>query len=282
MMRPAFDRGALPYWEARAERWKVAPPLSPDADDVRFYEACAARRLPDDGREMVALVLGVTAPIAAMRWPQGTHLVALDWAQGMFHHVFPRGAAPAHSSLVRGDWREAPLRSGSFDFVVGDGCYSTFSDLAGPEQVNREVARVLRPGGEFCLRCFRRPDVPVAVEALFAELLAGRIRNLDLFRWMLAMAVHGDSSAGVSLNQVWREWERHVPDARAEQSRLGWSDEALANMQAWSRLESRYVFPSLAELRALAAPYFDLEACDLPEYEWGDQFPRLLMRRRGD
>ena len=58
------------------------------------------------------------------------------------------------------------------------------------------------------------------------------------------------------------------------------SEAAVANLEAWSRLESRYFFPNLAELRALAAPLFELEACDgLFAYDWGEQFPRLVMRR---
>ena len=278
-MHPAFDRSTLPYWEARSQRWRVAPPLAPGAEDVRFYEACAARRVPGDGSELKALLLGVTAPIAAMRWPLPTRLVALDWAEGMFRNVWPHERAPAGAAGVRGDWRAIPLADGSIDFAVGDGCYSTFRDLEGPAQVNREVHRVLRRGGEFCLRCFRRPDVAQSVELLFEWLHAGRFANLDLFRWMLAMALHGDSPDGVSLNHVWKAWRAHVADPRGLASRFAWSPDALANMEAWEKLESRYFFPTLAQLRGLARAHFDLELCDIPRYEWGEHFPRLLMRR---
>src|SRR5471030_2066962 len=76
----SFDRAALPYWDARAPRWNIAPPLAPGAQDVRFYEECAAR-VRDSARALDALLLGVTAPIAAMRWPAPTRLVALDWSE---------------------------------------------------------------------------------------------------------------------------------------------------------------------------------------------------------
>ena len=157
-MQPSFDRSALPYWEARSSSWTVVPPLSPSPADVRFYEARAASNLPDDGRGLRALLLGVTRPIAAMRWPVATRLTAIDWAQGMIRNVWPREGAPSGSATLRGDWREMPLKSSSMDFVVGDGCYSVFASLEGPAAMNREVHRVLRPEGEFCLRCFRRPD----------------------------------------------------------------------------------------------------------------------------
>jgi len=278
-MKPAFDRSTLAYWEARAQRWKVSSPLTPGPEDLRFYEACAARHLPDDGTDLNALLLGVTPPIASMRWPVPTRLVALDWAAGMFRNVWPRGHLPEGSSGVRGDWREMPLADASVDFVVGDGCYSTFRDLDGPAQLNREVHRVLRPGGEFCLRCFRRPDMPQSVGRLFEWLHAGRFRNLDLFRWMLAMALHADSDDGVSLHRVWEAWRERVAEPEALATRFGWSPDALANIGAWEKLESRYFFPTLAQLRELARPHFDLELCDIPRYEWGEHFPRLLMRR---
>lgn len=279
-MRPSFDRTALAYWEARAATWKVVPPLSPSESDVGFYEARAAGKIPDDRRALRAMLLGVTAPIAAMRWPTGTRLVALDWAASMIRSVWPRDRVPGGFAAVRGDWREIPLLSASLDFVAGDGCYSTFPDLEGPAAMNREVHRVLRPGGEFCLRCFRRPDESPPIATLFEWLFAGRFSNLDLFRWMLAMAVHGDSRDGVSVNAVWRVWREHVPDPQASRALFGWTQEALTNMQNWSHMETRYVFPTLAELEALAAPLFDIVACDIPVYEWGEQFPRLAMRRR--
>ena len=278
-MKPAFDRSTLPYWEARAQRWNVSQPISPGPEDLRFYEACAARHVPDDGSDLTALLLGVTPSIAQMRWPGPTRLVALDWSRGMFDNVWPREHVPAGSAGVRGDWRAMPLADASVDFTAGDGCYSTFRDLEGPALLNREVHRVLRPGGEFCLRCHRRPDVPHSVDRVFEWLHAGRFHNLDLFRWMLAMAVHGDSADGVSLRRVWETWHSRVPDAKALAARFGWSADALANMDAWERLESRYFFPTLDELGDLARPHFDIELCDIPRYEWGEHFPRLLMRR---
>jgi SAM-dependent methyltransferase len=280
-MRPSFDRSALPYWEARSARWKVAAPLAPGADDLRFYEDCAARGARGDGAPLRALLLGVTAPIAAMRWPSPTRLVAVDWAEGMFRHVWPSERAPERAAALRGDWRQLPLAGASMDFAVGDGCYSTFRDLEGAAQLNREVHRVLRSGGEFCLRCFRRPDVPQSVDLLFEWLHAGRFRNLDLFRWMLAMALQGDGAEGVSLHRVWQAWHERVAEPQALQARHGWSADALANLAAWERLESRYFFPTLAQLRELARPHFELQRCDMPGYEWGEHFPRLLMRRRG-
>ena len=64
------------------------------------------------------------------------------------------------------------------------------------------------------------------------------------------MAVHGDSRDGVSLHRVWETWRARVPDAKALAARFGWSADALANMDAWEKLESRYFFPTLDQIKA--------------------------------
>jgi SAM-dependent methyltransferase len=277
--RPAHDRSALAYWEARSRHWRVSTPISPLPDDIRYYEANAAA-FGGEAAPPRALLLGVTPAIATMRWPAGTQLIALDWSHGMLHDVFPHDHVASFAHSLRGDWREMPIADGSIDFVAGDGCYSTFTSLDGPMEVNREVARVLRPGGRFCLRCHRRADRITPLAQLFESFFSGGIRDLDMFRWQLAMSLHGESRDGVCLGDVWRVWREQVPDPRPLQARFGWPDSAVANLEGWEGSRARYLFPTLAELQGLAHDFFDLEDCDIPEYEWGELFPRLTMRRR--
>lgn len=282
MNRTGLDRSALAYWETRSTHWRVSTPISPRPEDIRYYEANAARHSGEaDELELDALLLGVTPAIAAMRWPAGTRLVALDWSAGMLRNVFPRASVTVFARPLLGDWREMPLAEASVDFVAGDGCYSTFANLESAVLVNREVARVLRPGGSFCVRCHRRLDATPPMEQLFGRLLAGEFRDLDMFRWQLAMSLHGDSRDGVCLGDAWKAWHEHVPDTRRLQARLGWTDDAIANLESWKDSRSRYFFPTLAELRALASAELELEDVDVPEYEWGEHFPRLTMRRPG-
>ena len=278
-LRATYDRGAVAYWDQRSLNWQVASPISPQDGDIRFYEA-RAEGCAHGGQALRALMLGVTPPIAGMRWPAGTQLVAVDWSQGMMRNVFPRWNAPPRCGLVRADWRQMPVRAGSIDFVVGDGCYSTFADAAGHARLNEEAARTLRPGGELCVRSHRRLDSSPGLEAIFQPLLEGRLRNLDMFRWLLAMAMHGESSGGVRLGDVWEAWHAHIPDVPSAQAALGWTDQAVANMERWKGAATRYFFPSLAQLHELAAPHFDVESCELPNYAFGEHFPRLVLRRR--
>lgn len=263
-----MDRTARANWERLARRWRITEPLAPGADDQTWFERHAAARAA--GR---ALLLGVTARIATMRWPEGTTLAAADWSQGMLK-LLPASRAAAFCA----DWRELPVAHASFDLAIGDGCYSALAGLEDMVLLNAELRRVLRNGGGVLMRCFCRPAGPIGLDALFQDLLRGRYRNLDLFRWLLAMAVHGASRHGVVLGDAWDAWARRVPDGRAIRARMGWSEDGLANIEGWKGSAFRYSFPALAELRELAAPHFAVAACDTPAYEWGALFPRLSLR----
>jgi SAM-dependent methyltransferase len=273
------DRAALAYWESRAREWRVSPPLTPAPEDIAWYEARAAESAgAASSRPMRAILLGVTPGIATMRWPEGTSLLAVDWANGMLQHVWPRGGFPERTNVVRSDWRELPLTSGNIDLVIGDGCYAALGSLAGARHLNREIHRILRPGGWYCQRAFCRSDPAPSAAELFEELRAGGVENLDLFRWRLAMSVHGKSAEGVVLGKVWRVWQDHVRHYLEDGAH--WSTNQRLNMARWEGVEARFSFPSSSELRALAEPDFDLQAWEQPGYESAEHFPRLLMRAR--
>jgi|SRR5579864_1207328 len=277
-----MDRGALGYWETVAERWRIAPPLSPSAEDIRYYERKAQGCADSQGNSfpLNALLLGVTPGIVSMRWPEGTSLVAVDWSGGMFRSAWPRQGAPVGAAAVIGDWRELPFAPARFDFAAGDGCYTALGSFQDGARLNAELHRSLRPGGLLSIRCFCRPETPLRIERLFEELAAGQVRNLDLLRWLTAMAVHGNSRGGVALQSVWKVWNERFPDLSALKAQFGWTEDAFANLERWSKLNMRYSFATLGELRGLAAPHFELLEHEIPDYEWGECFPRLLMRAR--
>ena len=274
-----MERSARQYWDRLALRWRISSPLAPAGEDVAWFErqvaGCATGKPP-----MRALLLGVTAAIATMRWPESTRLLAADWSSGMLRNVWPSRGTPRITHVICADWRELPLASASIDLAIGDGCYTALGKIAEVSRLSDEIRRVLRPGATLVMRCFCRPAAGLRIESLFEQLLARQIENLDLFRWLLAMAVHGQSTTGVSLREVWEQWARRVPDARALQARLGWSEDSLTNMEGMSTATMTYCFPTLDELVALGAPTFELVASDPPRYPWGELFPRLVLRAR--
>lgn len=269
-----MDRSARAYWDSLALRWRIAEPLAPGREDVAWFERHAARHAEEATR---ALLLGVTAGIATMRWPSGITLCAADWSTNMLKNVWPAGAG---APVLCADWRELPLPSRKIDLIVGDGCYTALGDLAGAATLNAEMHRVLRRGGSVLMRCFCRPGAGLDIDGLFAELLAGRIGNLDLFRWLLAMALQGSAASGVPVRELWEQWVRRVPDTRALQARMGWSEDAVLNLERMATADMTYSFASLDELLQAAGPGFEVLERDTPQYAWGELFPRIVLRAR--
>lgn len=275
-----MDRSARAHWDRLASNWRIVEPLAPGRDDIDWFEREVAK-LSSARPHLHALLLGVTAGIATMRWPGATQLLAADWSPGMLRNVWPTNGTPEAAAVVCADWRQLPLAAESRDLAIGDGCYSALSGAEDIAAFNAELRRVLRPGGRVLIRCFCRPATPLVASDLFEQLLGGRIRNLDLFRWLLAMALQGPSRQGVAMRAVWEVWAQYVPDGRAIRERMGWTKDGLANIERWEHAQGRYTFLTLAELRQFAAPCFDVVACDVPGYDRGELFPRLHLGARG-
>lgn len=272
-----MERAARGYWDRIALRWRIAEPLAPGQEDIEWFENLAAQRRAKRTR---AILLGVTAAIATMRWPEATQLVAADWSPGMLKNVWPAGGTPEATSVVCADWRELPIASAQVDLLVGDGCYTALSTAADTALFNAEMHRVLAPGGAVLMRCFCRPAAGLCIDALFEDLFAGRVRNLDLFRWLMAMALQNSPATGVQVSALWAQWARRVPDARALQARMGWTDDGIANMERMASATMTYSFATLEELLQAAAPAFEVIGHDTPGYAWGELFPRIVLRAR--
>jgi len=272
-----MERSARLYWDRLALRWRIAEPLAPSREDIGWFEHWTERYGHNATR---AVLLGVTAGIATMSWPNATKLVAVDWSSGMLKNVWPVAGTPERTSVVCADWRELPIASASVNLVIGDGCYTALGNLADAAVFNAELHRVLKPGGTVLMRCFCRPAAGLDIDALFEQLFAGRIANLDLFRWLLAMALQGSSATSVSVRDIWAQWARRVPDMRTHQSRMGWTDDAIANMERMASATMTYNFASLDELLQTAAPGFEVIDHDTPGYAWGELFPRIVLQAR--
>lgn len=132
---------------------------------ARRYDAIKRFRLEDDiwllAGPMVAALRGVSAPLV-LDVATGTGRMPLAlFAQGRFHGYVvgldlsarmldqaEHKLAPhaGHYALLRHDAQELPFPDGTFDAVS---CLEALEFTPSPEQVLREMARVLRPGGVF-------------------------------------------------------------------------------------------------------------------------------------
>lgn len=265
-------------WDRHAVQWdEVGPPLRPCRQDIdllqRFVaDHCAGR----NGALPRAILLGVTPEIARMRWPAGTRLLALDFNRGMIGNLWPDRPASRASALC-GDWTRMPIGNETCDVAASDCCYSSLRYPEGYTALTRELRRVLRSDGVFALRSFLRPSAPEPLEAVFADLRAGRIGNFHVFKWRLAMALHADLTAGVRLADIWDAWHEACPDPAALARTLGWPLSALRTIDAYRGLATCYTFPTAEELRAVLSAHFSETACVYATYELGERCPTFLF-----
>ncbi|MEE8171436.1 MAG: methyltransferase domain-containing protein [Alphaproteobacteria bacterium] len=261
-------------WGRVARQWhRVGPPLRPAAEDIGILEKFV--RYGKAARPR-ALLLGVTPEIAAMDWPQGTRLLAVDRSIDMIEYAWARPDM-AEASVVCGDWFHLPLADNSRDIIVGDGCLAMLDYSKGFREVLESLSRVLTPGGLFSHRFFLRPKQGETVDAVFDDLRAGKIGNFHTFKWRLAMSIHDSVEDGVRLGDIWNVWHAAVPDPALLSERINWPMETITTIDAYRDMDTRFTFPTLEEARrAFATSFTELDRY-VPEYECGERFQTLLF-----
>jgi len=131
-------------WEAEAANW-IAWARRPGHDSYWYYrDSFFEEIVPPPGRRTLELGCGegrVARDLAA----RGHRVVGVDSSPTLLRHA--RDADPA-STYILGDARALPLADGSFDVAVA---YNSLMDVDGMPEAVEEVARVLAPGGRFCI-----------------------------------------------------------------------------------------------------------------------------------
>jgi hypothetical protein len=272
---------AADFWVKPAQGWKLrASPLRPAPQDIQFAVAAVRQwSALAPSRPVRALLLGVTPEIAAMQWPAGTQLVAVDRSLAMIHGVWPGAAAHANANAVCADWVALPVPDGSHDVIVGDGCFNAMTWPAYAAMV-RAMRQVLHVHGVVSMRVFVQPDRPEPKEAVFDDLFKGRIGNAHVFKWRLSMALHRSLTEGVCHADIWNAWHAAVPRPEQLAQDLKWPLPEILSMDDFRQASARYSFPTLDEFRSVMAGSFEETGCFFPAYELGERCPTLTFRPR--
>jgi hypothetical protein len=259
---------------------RIGPPLSPSPEDVSAMEAAAAKWSTLADSPTTALLLGVTHEVVGMRWPARAQLFAFDHAVAAVTALLSRGPAPIPSAAITADWRRMPLPTASVAYALGDGSYNSVESTAAQHEVSRELLRVLKPGGGLALRMYVRPDTPETPARVFEDLQAGRIGWFTVFKVRLLMATPAAADGSIRLADTWELWNAQGVDRAALASTTGWPRVTIDTIDAYRDKPVRYVFHTLADTRALLAPYFTETALISKPYELGERCPTLLLKAR--
>jgi len=272
---------SLAHWREIGRQWaQLGSPLRPAPEDASFYTQTLERWTQDSKVPPRALILGVTIEIYHLPWPSGTHLLALDQTREMFDAVWPG----QRNMALCGDWKDMPLAPNSRDISFCDGGIMM---LAYPHETRRMIEsleRVLAPGGICAFRLYIPPAKQESPDVVLADLLAGRIANLNLLKLRLGMAMQKDVCEGVQLQDIWNMVNAAAPDFEKLSSRIGWKRQPLMAINIYRNSRVRFYFPTMAQVLELFKERngaFKLEEIHHSTYVLGERCPIVALRRLG-
>lgn len=271
------SRGGGTMWSGHVSRWHLlGPPLCPSSEDICQYERVAGNWTQRHGPPRI-LLWGVTPEIVSMRLPAGADFMACDKSLLMIGKFRPV-LAQAGVKAICGNWLNLPLRAGSRDIVIGDGC---FSFVRYPDQY-RELAlslrRLLSRAGVCAFRFFIRPAQAESIDQAVADLRAGRISSFHLFKRRAGVALQESAERGISVRAIWEWWKESgiAPEELTE--RFGWNPETIATMDSYRDGREVFTFPTLDELRSALSDLLIETDCRFPGYEFGEGSPIIELR----
>ena len=268
-------------WAKVARNWNLlGPPLRPSPEDVRFCEEAVAAWHRQGTRSRV-LLLGVTPELYAMPWTEGTDFLAVDRTIEAIEAVWP---GPREAVRCE-DWLEMKLPAASRDIVLCDGGINL---LAYPKE-QRRLASILREvlaeGGLCILRLFVRPAARETREMVLADLMAGRIPNMNVLKLRLWTALQESPSQGVDLDTVWHTVQRAAGNLEELASRLRWPLEETLTINAYQGSTTRYWLGTVDEVAKIFCHDvggFEVASTLVPSYEGGGQCPTLVLKRASE
>jgi len=224
------------------------------------------------------VLLGVTPEMASIAWDPPMFLAAVEASQPMIDTVWP-GNTESRKAIL-GNWFSLPFAQGVADIVVGDGSFSAiqYKDYG---KLARSVYSVLKPGGVFSIRIFKRPEKPEPIGEVWDDLRAGKIENFHIFKWRLAMALQGDAIyEGTVLGEVWETFSDEYPCLETLAEQTGWSIETIETIDNYKGAASTFSFPTIQEvITACTQEGFSFVEAWRASYTFSERCPHLVFRK---
>ena len=280
MAESSDNTSRVGHWQTIAARWSaVGSPLRPHADDLGFVEREASGWAARHGRPPRVLILGVTPELCRLAWPTGTTVHAADRYTDMIRAVWP--GSPAQ--VVCLDWRQLGRvhAAGSIDLIVCDGGWHLLPWPNAQSELATCIAGLLAPGGLALVRLFALPEVRETPEVVLADLVAGRISDMNRLKLRLGMALQRTPEEGVRLGDVWDCVAAVAPDLAVLADCLGWPREQAEALVSYRGSDDRYHFISQVVATRCLESTGNLRCvrAHLPGYPMGAQFPTIVVER---
>lgn len=152
------------------EEYLAVYPHRDEAEAEQLIELLARHGVGVAGQAVLDLACGAGRHACALAG-RGARVTGYDLSHPLLLAARTRYAG----ALIRGDMRSLALAAGSFDAVVNlFTSFGYFADDSEHEQVLREVARVLRPGGRFAFDFLNAPRVRATLVSRDERSVGGR------------------------------------------------------------------------------------------------------------
>jgi SAM-dependent methyltransferase len=254
-------------WDDLARRWnKLTPPLRPCDQDLDFMKQSLQSVVGQ------CLLLGVTPELCCL----SDKLVAIDNNESMIRAVWQGN----HNGqrVIKGDWLQLPFEENTFDAVIGDGSLTLLEYPLSYELLFKQVKKVLKKGGKLLLRIFATPDKGETCSAVCREALEGKIRNIHVFKWRLAMALVSESgNPNVKVRDIYIAFNRFFPDKEHLAKQTSWDPQNIADFEDYRDSSSIYSFPRLSDVRLKYQQHFREIGLRNGTYELAQRCPVLTL-----
>jgi SAM-dependent methyltransferase len=258
----------VPPWERFHQRWrKLEPPLRPDRDVCAAFEQLLADR---DAR---ALLLGVTPELTSI----AADIVAVDRSESALSRIWP-GDGPSRRAL-NGNWLNLPCASQSFSAAAGDGSLNCLDYPLGYRRLFDELVRVLQPGGRVVIRVYLTPDRCESLAVTRFRTMEGAVSNIHALKWRVANAVCAERGVpNIAVTTILQAFNRTFPDRPALRRATGWTDDDIAQVDAYERMPDVFSFPTMSQLLAVVPDAFvQRRSVAVGNYELAERCPLLVL-----
>jgi len=264
-------------WDKHASQWsRVGAPLKPSAMDHALMWSAIESSFSPPGQVSRIGVLGVTPELVGMAWPTSTELFAFDHSELMIRDVW-RANPNVSSHVTLSNWQCLPLQSHTLDCLIGDNSLGALPSLSDYSLVFAELFRVLKTNGKLCLRCFIAPEHSESVALICKDVGAGRIKNFHALKFKLAMTLSKHPTYCVFVKDIHALFDAAFQNRLALSELTSWDLDVINTIDAYRGSETAYTFPTLAALKEVASPWFDIESISTPDYELGDRCPTITF-----
>ncbi|WP_038054513.1 class I SAM-dependent methyltransferase [Thioalkalivibrio sp. ALJ1] len=276
---PSAVRDAPGQWRNVAADWRqIGSPLRPCAADIGHFSQVMERwQAQHSSQRPQGLILGVTPELYNLPWSPQRPVLAVDRTPAMIDAIWPGDS----SNVMLADWRETGLERANIDIALCDGGLHLLDHPEGQRQLAEHLAHIVVPGGLIAFRLFALPAVPETTDDVLQDLMSGDIRDLNVLKLRLGMALQESPEWGVNLADVWQtlanladgEWSKLA-------GHLGWSTDHLRVIDAYRGSPASYHFTGINYvLRLFADAGFEWQTTLQADYALSERCPVVAFRR---